>query len=519
MRNFQLSRSSILQGTLSRRALLRGAGACLALPALEAMLPRRAQAAAPKPLRFIVWTLPDGVRMDAWTPKETGAAYTITPILKPLEAHRARFNLISGLANTPASVVSGDVFAGSHARATGAMLTQMPLTFTSGTNIKNGISVDQLIANQLKQSVPGLRLPSLELGAVYAGATGNCEDGFSCAYLTNLAWSGPTTFLPKETNPKAVFDRLTKGGLPMAGSTPSPVQPGAAAPAPDKASVYQKSILDLVVADTNELKLHLGKSDRDKLSDYLDSVNELERRIQAVMPGVAAMGMNAPAAAGGSCQSIPMPIDGTYLGSERAKNVYKYPDLLKVMNDLMAFAVSCDLTRVITFMSEIPLNTQTNFAFLGVDSSNYHDEISHHGGNATKLAGMQKVNTFYAEQFAYFLTKLAGQTDVDGSSLLDNCIIMFTSEFGDGDNHYHYDLPVLLAGGAGGLFKTGRHIAYPSVADRGAGAVETARRGDMPLANLYISIMQAFGMNVSTFGSIDGTTPYGTKPLSELTTG
>jgi hypothetical protein len=508
MRNFQLS----------RRTLLRGAGAALALPWLEAMLPRaaRAQGGSGKPLRFIVWTLPDGVRMDAWTPKETGAAYTITPILKPLEPYRANFNVISGLANTPASVVSGDVFAGSHARATGAMLTQMPLTFTSGTNIKNGISVDQVIANLLKQQVPGLRLPSLELGAVYAGATGNCEDGFSCAYLTNLAWSGPTTFLPKETNPKAVFDRLTKGGLPM-GSAAQPAAQGGATPKVDKASVYTKSILDRVVADTQELQKNLGKSDRDKLSDYLDSVNELERRVQAVMPSGATPGAPAQPAAGSACQAIAAPTDGTYLGSDRSKNVYKYPDLLKVMNDLMAFALQCDLTRVITFMSEIPLNTQTNFSFIGVNSSNYHDEISHHSGNPQKLAGIQTVNSFYAEQFGYFLGKLAAMRDPDGSSVLDNSIILFTSEFGDGDNHYHYDLPVLVAGGVGAGWKPGRHIAYPSTPDRGAGAVETARRGDMPLANLYISVMQAFGMNVSTFGSVDGTTPYGTKPLSELT--
>jgi hypothetical protein len=514
MRNFQLS----------RRAILRGTGAALSLPFLEAMLPRRtgAQAAA-KPLRFIVWTLPDGVRMDAWTPKDAGASYTSTPILMPLDAYRAQFNVISGLANTPASVVSGDVFAGSHARATGAMLTQVPLTFTSGSNIKNGISVDQLIANQLKKDVPGLRLPSLELGAVYAGATGNCEDGFSCAYLTNLAWSGPTTFLPKETNPRAVFDRLTKGGLPsgMPGTTTAPATPMAGAmPAVDKASLYQKSILDLVAHDTNDLKQKLGKSDRDKLSDYLDSVNELQRRVLALQPMAAGPGGSSSApvapAGGGQCTPITAPTDGTYLGSDRSKNTYQYADLLKVMNDLMAFALQCDLTRVITFMSEIPLNTQTNFAFIGVNSSNYHDEISHHGGDPQKLAGMQKVNTFYAQQFAYFLSKLAPLRDPDGSSVLDNCAIIFTSEFGDGDNHYHYDLPVLLAGSAGGRWKTGRHIAYPSTPDRGSGAVETARRGDMPLANLYISIMQAFGMNVSTFGSVDGTTPYGTKPLGEL---
>jgi hypothetical protein len=223
--------------------------------------------------------------------------------------------------------------------------------------------------------------------------------------------------------------------------------------------------------------------------------------------------------AGAGCKTIDAPQDGTYLGRDGSKNVYQYPDLLKVMNDLMVLALQCDLTRVITFMSEIPLNTQTNFSFIGVNSSNYHDDITHHGGNATKLAGMQTVNTFYAQQFAYFLEKLASTTDIDGtSSVLDNSIVIFTSEFGDGDDHYHYDLPVLVAGSGGGAFKTGRHIAYPSKPDTGSGARETARRQDMPLANLYISIMRAFGMNQSTFGSVDGTTPYGTQPLGELST-
>ena len=226
---------------LSRRACLRGAGVALGLPMLEAMLPfgRRARAqaaAAGKPIRLLVWTFPDGVRMDAWRPAATGSGYTLPPILTPLAAYKDRFNVVSGLANTPASVVSGDIFAGSHARATGAMLTQVPLTFTSGTNFKAGISFDQVIANDLKVRVPSLRLPSLEVGAVYAGATGNCEDGFSCAYLTNLAWSGPTTFLPKETNPRAVFDRLVAGGLPTAMANAPADAPLAAAadPAVDK---------------------------------------------------------------------------------------------------------------------------------------------------------------------------------------------------------------------------------------------------------------------------------------------
>ena len=516
---------------LSRRAVLRGAGVALALPMLEAMAPRvaRAQkAGAPKPLRLVVWTLPDGVRMDAWTPATTGAGYATTPILTPLDAFKPQFNVISGLANTPASVVTGDIFAGSHARATGAMLTQMPLTFTAGNNIKNGISMDQVIANYLKTAVPSLRLPSLELGAVYAGATGNCEDGYSCAYLTNLAWTGPTTFLPKETNPKAVFDRLTKGGLPgpapmtttpttpPAMTTPATMTPAA------KSLAYQKGILDLVAQDTTALKSRLGRADQAKLSDYLDSVNELERRVTAMSPapgtGAGGAGGSTPAPTPtAGCKAITAPKDGTYLGTDRSKNIYSYTDLLTAMNDMIALALTCDLTRVVTFMSEIPLNTQTNFAFVGVDSANYHDDISHHGGNPTKLAGIQTVNTFYAQQFAYLLGKLAATTDVDGtSSVLDNSIILFTSEFGDGDDHYHWNLPVLVAGKAGGAFQTGRHILYPSTPDRGTGAMETARRADMPLANLYLSIMQAFGLNVQTFGSVDGTTPYGTKPLAEL---
>jgi len=214
--------------------------------------------------------------------------------------------------------------------------------------------------------------------------------------------------------------------------------------------------------------------------------------------------------------AIPAPKDGTYLGRDGTKNIYSYPEIITSMNDLIAMAFACDLTRVVTFMSEIPLNTQTNYAFVGVDSSNYHDDISHHHGDPVKLAGIQKVNTFYAQQFAYLLNKLANTMDVDGSSVLDNCAIIFTSEFGDGDDHYHYDLPVVLAGRAGGAFATGRHIDYPSTPDKGAGAIGTERRADKPLANLYISIMQAFGLDVATFGTVDGTTPYGTGPLTEL---
>ena len=473
---------------LSRRACLKGAGVALGLPMLDAMAPfgtrsRTARAATiAKPLRLLVWTFPDGARMDAWTPTAVGTNYPTPPILKPLEAYKSQLNVISGLANTPASVVSGDVFAGSHARATGAMLTQVPLVFTSGTNFKAGISFDQVIANDLKVRAPNLRLPSLELGAVYAGATGNCEDGFSCAYLTNLAWSSPTTFLPKETNPKAVFDRLVAGGLPSAGD---PTPPPGGTPPPDapvdKATLYRKSILDLVADDTRALRAKLGQSDQSKLGDYLDSVNELERRLAALgtmPPGTTPPGTPTPTPVmpGAACAAIPTPKDGTYLGRDRTKNVYDYPEVLTAMNDLIAMAFTCDLTRVVTFMAEIPLNTQTNFSFVGVDSSNYHNDISHHGRDPVKLDGIQKVNTFYATQFAYLLDKLAKTTDIDGSSVLDNCAIIFTSEFGDGDNHYHYDLP----GGGGRTRGRGVRDRSPHSLRQHAGLRRGSRRDRAP---------------------------------------
>src|SRR5678815_4832720 len=245
-------------------------------------------------------------------------------------------------------------------------------------------------------------------------------------------------------------------------------------PTVDKSWTYRKSVLDLVAADTSALKSRLGRSDQIKLGDYLDSVNELERRLAALAPTPTAnaggttttTGMLTTATTptpGPQCAAIPAPKDGTYLGRDSSKNVYSYPEILTAMNDLIAMAFACDLTRVVTFMSEIPRNTQTNYSFVGVNSSNYHDDISHHGGDPVKLDGIHKVNTFYATQFAYLLNKLANTTDIDGSSVLDNCIILFTSEFGDGDDHYHYDLPMVVAGRAGGAFAVSyTHLTLPT---------------------------------------------------------
>jgi hypothetical protein len=471
---------------LSRRACLRGLGVSMALPWLDAM---EARAAAPKPLRFLTVFAPHGMHMPAWTPKQTGADYTLTPILQPLAPLKGEFNVISGLANYPASITTKE-FAGSHARGTGALLTQSPLRFTSSKDIQNGISIDQVIANQLKSFT---RLPSLELGVASGSSTGNCEDGYSCAYLHNISWSSPTTFMPKETSPRALWNRLFGGGLAPPSPTPTP------GPQPiDKPTLYRKNVLDVVRGDATRLNGRLGQRDRAKLDEYLTSVGELQRRI-IDFDGGGGGGVTPPPAA--SCSPGSAPAEG---------NPSSYEQHLKLLSDLLVLAFQCDQTRVATFMQEDPFNSR-NFSFLGV-SGNHHN-ISHHGGDAGKQASQQKINTFEVTQFAYLLNKLQQATDGDGQSVLHNSVVLFTSDFGDGDDHYHWDLPMIVAGRAGGRFSPGRHIAYPH---RGGGG--PSNKTDMPMANLFVSILQAFEMPIATFGT-DGTQPYGTKPLVEMATG
>jgi hypothetical protein len=466
---------------LSRRACLKGLGVSLALPFLEAMAPPRARAATP-PLRFLVYFVPNGLYMEKWRPKATGAAWETTPLLKPLEPYRADFSVVSGLANYPASIVSKE-FAGSHARGTGALLTQAPLAFTSGSAVRNGVSLDQVIAAKLKSET---RLPSLQIGTRAGSTSGSCEDGFSCAYLHNMSWADATTPLRKQTNPRDVFDRLFANGFP------APMT-GPAMPAPsDNTALYDRSVLDLVASRGADLRKRLGATDRQKLDQYLTMVREVESRIARVPPSKP----TPPAAA---CTNLP---------PERLNRAsMSYQEHLDLMADLMVLAFACDQTRVITFMAEDALNGTRSFSFMGV--SGEHHEISHHGRSADKLAKLEKINLFEVERFAYLLERL--RTTMDGAeSLLARSIVLFTSDFGDGDDHYHWNLPVLVAGRGGGAIKTGVHVAYPH-----SGSSGPSNKTDMPMANLFINFLHAFGIEQNTFGS-DGEAPYGTKPLAEL---
>ncbi len=462
---------------LSRRACLRGLGVSLALPWLEVM-EATAQTAA-DPLRFLTLFVPNGMRMDRYKPSGTGTDWTPSPILSSLSPYKEYVNVVSGLANYPASVTT-ERWSGSHARGTGALLTQTPLAFTSGDDISNDISLDQVIAQSLQGKT---HLPSLELGIRQGSSSGNCEDGYSCAYLHNLSWADPTTPMKKMIDPRLVFERLFQG------YDPNP-NPDTGTPVVNKQPLYDRSLLDTVQTRIQSLNQRLGQADRAKLDEYLTAVRAVEKNLPPYDPS----GTSGPTV---SCDP------GSAPPSE-----LEYPDHVKVMLDLIVLAFQCDQTRVISFMLEDALNTPARYGFLGVDGG-YHG-ISHHGGDPSKLNAIEKICTWEVEQLAYLLGRLLEIKEGD-KTLLDNSIILFTSEFGDGDDHYHWDLPVLTAGKAGGRFKTGLHVSYPV---KSGGQPEPSLE-DQPMANLFLNILEAFDIERTTFGST-GSEPYGTQPLAEL---
>lgn len=455
---------------LSRRACLKGLGVSIALPWLEIMGMPKAHAAGTDPLRFLCMYVPNGIRMERWKPSTTGTGWAMPPILTSLESHRNNINVISGLANYPASVTE-ERWAGSHARGTGALLTQTPLV--SGTsNLVNGKSLDQVIADHLRGQTT---LPSLELGAREGSSSGNCEDGFSCAYLHNLSWRDGETPMKKIISPNQAFIRLFGGDT--TGGTVAPI----ANPISDA------SILDVVKERIGELNRLLGSADQAKLDQYLTSIRETEQNLP-----------NEPPVVGGSCPEQSAPSD-----------LSSYEGGVSQMIDLITLAFQCDKTRVITYMLEDSLNTPARYSFLGVNDG-FHS-ISHHGGSSSKLDDIETINTWEVEQFASLMDKLSAIQEGDGT-LLDNTFMLFTSEFGDADDHYHWDLPMLTGGKACGYLKTGQHIAY-NIASRNN---PEPSLDDTPMANLFLNVLEAFNINQTTFGTIGSGQPYGTSTLSEI---
>ena len=430
----------------SRRFFLGGAGAAIALPFLESLLPRGARAAAADaPRRLFVFYVPCGIVMDQWTPAEEGPDWTPTPILAPLVPWKDRTLVVTGLANRPARPDG----AGDHAAGTGSFLSCVHVRKTEAENISNGRTLDQFAAAALGQ---GLRFPSLELGIDGGSAAGGCDSGYSCAYARNIAWADATTPLPKTTNPRVVFDRLFAG-----------FDPDATAAELERRRLYRASILDLSRRQAGDLRAKLGRTDQAKLDQYLTAIRDLESRLDS------AQARCAPGAPPG---------DGL-----------DYPSHVRAMLDLSALAFQCDQTRVITFMLGNAGSGRAH-PHLGITES--HHELSHHMSVPATLDKLTRIDTWELEQLAYLLGRLDAIDDVDGSKVLDNSLVYLSSEIEDGNTHSHFNMPIVVCGGAGGTLATGRHVKYAAAPT---------------VANLYISVLQALGVTPpATFGD-DGTGP------------
>jgi hypothetical protein len=396
---------------MNRRTLLRGLGASIALPALDAMTPARSAAA---PLRMAFTYVPNGIIMENWTPVAEGKEYALPRVLQAFAPIREKTLLLSGLAHVNGRALGDGP--GDHARAAATFLTGVHPRKTAGADIKNGISADQVAAQALGGNT---KFASLELGIEHGRIVGNCDSGYSCAYSNAISWRSAETPLPPEVNPKLVFERLFGAGDDVA------------------ANPFRKSILDYVQEDTASLKINLGANDKRKLDEYLTGVREIEKRIEI---------------AGKQAKEVARP------DMEKPEGIpVDFEEHITLMYDLMTVAFQTDSTRIATFMVGREGSNNT-YRQIGVPDA--HHGISHHRGDLEKVEKLTKINEYHALLFARWLQKLAATKDGDGS-LLDHMMIVYGSSLSDGNRHSHHDLPILLAGGANGKLQMGRHVRYP----------------------------------------------------------
>ena len=428
----------ITRKTLPRRTVLRGLGATLALPLLDAMTPPLAGLVghAATPVRRLGWVyIPNGMSMGAWTPPADGPL-DLSPTLSPLAPYRDRMVVLSGLAQGQAEAL-GDGN-GEHTRATATWLNGVHPRETEGADVRAGMTADQIAAEQLGRETP---LPSLELAIDRDFLVGNCENGYSCIYMNTIAWRTPTTPLPMENNPRVVFERLFGEG----GSTA------------ERRAQFRKdrSILDAISDDLHRLEREVGAGDRARVTQYLDAVRAIERRIQLSERSDA---------------ELP-PLDRPVGIPE------SYTKHVGLMFDLAALAWQADITRVFTFMLGRELNGRA-YPEVGIPES--HHGLSHHRNDPEKLAQLAKINTFHVTLFRDFLETLAATPDGDGT-LLDQSLVLYGAALSDSNKHLHYDLPLLLAGGSGGQLQGGRHLRYPR---------------DTPMTNLLVSQLDKAGIRL-----------------------
>ena len=461
---------------VSRRTVLRGLGAAVSLPFLESLAPRANAAAAgaapagasSRPVRMAVLYMPNGVNVGAWTPRGVGSCFELSPTLSPLQPLKDDLLIFSELWN--ASAVGGD----GHYVKTGGFLTGTTITKTTGKDIRSGaVSMDQVAAQRIGRQTP---LPSLELGIdpVTSGIDANV--GYTRLYGSHISWATPTTPAGKEINPQLAFDRLFR-------SNP-------------RAEGDNRSVLDLVMEDAAGVRTRVGGADRAKIDEYLESVRAVEKRIdfnsrqraeeQKLTPEqlLAIEGLERRVAEFMNDPERLKRFGGE--GGRRKRGGWgsgeEFAEHVRLMLDMMVLAFWSDTTRVATFMFGNAVSPR-NFSFLpGVRGG--HHEISHHKNEPTSLEQYQRINRWHVEQYAYMLGKMKSIKEGDGT-LLDNSMVLFGSGMSDGNSHSPRNLPLVLAGKAGGDFATGRHLRYEK---------------KTPLCNLYAAMLDRVGAPVDRFG-------------------
>lgn len=440
---------------ISRRTLLRGAGAAISLPLLDAMIPASTAlaetAAAPDQLRRLGYVyMPMGFNPKEWVP-QSDSLDELPSSLRPLQKVSHQVTVISGMELRNA-------YPGSHATSNSAFLSAATAKRTESSDYHLGTTVDQIAAKRLGQQTV---LPSLELAMDLLNNAGQCDNGYACVYQNNLSWSTPTTPLPAEAHPRLVFENLF----------------GAGGSAEDRRETLRRraSLLDSVTEEMKRFRLQLGAGDRGKMDNYFDSIREVERRIQR---------------AEASVDENPLPDLDRPVGVPAA-----YADHARLMFDLQLLAFQGDITRVISFQLAREASTRT-YPEIGVPEP--HHPVSHHGNNPDKLAKLAKINQFHVSLFAEFLQKMAAIPEGTGS-LLDHSLYLYGSGMGDPDAHDHTDLPMIVAGGAAGNMRGGRHVTY----DR-----------HTPLANLHLTLLNKAGIEMDSFQDSNGRTEELFAPVS-----
>lgn len=426
---------------LSRRTLLRGVGASLALPWLEAM------ASTPSPAkRMAILYMPNGVHQDTWTPEGTGRDFTLAPSMAPLSDFKNDLVILSNLWNQAS--VGGD---GHYVKMSG-FLTCTTITKTLGVDINaNGTSMDQVAAQRMTDQTP---LPSLELctAPVTTGVDKNV--GYTRVYGSHIAWAGPTKPLAREIDPRMVYERLLRATRPAGDAAKDDV-----------------NLLDSVLDDAKKLRTKLGQADRRRMDEYLSVVRSLEERLQR------------SARPGQSSWKPRVPVENTPKPPEEPKD---FADRVRLMMDMIALAFQTDTTRIATFIFGNEVTNQ-NFSFLDGVKGGHHD-MSHHQKDPEKLKAYQIITQWHVAQYAYLLRKLRDMQEGE-SNVLNQSMILLGAGIRDGDKHDPHNLPLILAGKAGGRIATGQHLVYTK---------------DSPLSNLYLSMLDAFGAPVERFGDSNG---------------